>query len=49
VSRALTANGLTVDTATDASRGLELARTGDYDLRLVAVAVVLHVVDSRHD
>src|SRR4051794_26187966 len=32
VSRALTANGLTVDTATDGHRGLELARGGQYDL-----------------
>src|SRR4051794_13400181 len=32
VSRALSANGLTVDTATDSERGLELAQTGDYDL-----------------
>jgi DNA-binding response OmpR family regulator len=32
VSRALSANGLAVDSATDGARGLELARTGEYDL-----------------
>src|SRR4051812_45120846 len=32
VSRALSANGLEVETATDGARGLELARTGAYDL-----------------
>jgi two-component system, OmpR family, response regulator len=32
VSRALSANGLEVETATDGARGLELARTGSYDL-----------------
>jgi DNA-binding response OmpR family regulator len=32
VSRALSANGLAVDSATDGARGLELARTGQYDL-----------------
>jgi len=32
VSRALSANGLVVDTATDGARGLELARSGRYDL-----------------
>jgi two-component system, OmpR family, response regulator len=32
VSRALTAHGLSVDTADDASRGLDLVLGGDYDL-----------------
>src|SRR4051794_30671562 len=32
VSRALSANGLAVDTATAGAEGLELARTGRYDL-----------------
>src|SRR3954467_3027852 len=32
VSRALSANGLSVDSATEGARGLELARTGQYDL-----------------
>jgi len=32
VSRALSANGLNVDAATEGARGLELARTGQYDL-----------------
>src|SRR4051812_23092187 len=32
VSRALSANGLSVDSATDGARGLELARSGRYDL-----------------
>ena len=32
VSRALAANGLDVDTATDGGDGLSMARTGDYDL-----------------
>ncbi|HEY3188908.1 MAG TPA: response regulator transcription factor [Solirubrobacteraceae bacterium] len=32
VSRALSANGLAVDSATDGARGLEMARSGRYDL-----------------
>src|SRR3954471_2585051 len=32
VSRALSANGLSVDSATEGARGLELARSGRYDL-----------------
>src|SRR4051794_31280043 len=32
VSRALSANGLSVDAATEGARGLELARSGRYDL-----------------
>jgi DNA-binding response OmpR family regulator len=32
VARALSVNGLEVDTATDGQRGLDLARAGDYDL-----------------
>src|SRR3954452_9696996 len=39
VSRALSANGLSVDTATAGADGLELARTGGYDLIVLDLVI----------